>query len=165
MITVPKIALLHLLLLASQAFYMYVSNKSQLKKGRYLFALAVPIAMGFPLILYSRSPDAYFLYEYAIVICMITAAIADATVAAARNREYLTDENTRRFHYSYFMICLMTVFFSGAGIMIGMTIALILAGLFCWSHFLKKHPAEELSKAIPLALFSVACSWALLHFA
>ena len=91
--TTIEIALLHLIILASQSFYMYLSSKSRMKKKWYMYILAIPFVMSFPAILYNQDQYAYSLYEYAVVICIITAAVADITYAAFRNKDYMTDES------------------------------------------------------------------------
>ena len=156
-----KIAFLHLMLLASQAIYMYVSNTAQLISRRFQYIAWMPLVVGLPTILYSQSADSYYLYEYAVVICMITAAISDTVYAALTNREYLTDETVRRFRYSYFLICIVSVFSGGINIWIKAFVTLILAGTLYISHMVIRRPVAEFFKSIPLAMFSLACAWLL----
>ena len=159
--TIVKVAFLHLMLLASQAIYMFVSNTAHLKSRRFLYVVWLPFVVGLPAVMYYQCPDAYYFYEYAIVTCMIVAAIADAAVAAAMNREYLTDSTARRFQYSYLLICVLSAFCGGAGSWVRTVTVLLLIGTFCVLHFLKKHPASEFLRSIPLALLSTACAWLL----
>lgn len=159
-----KIVLLHLFLLAVQGFYMFVSNRQQLKDKRYLYPAAIPIVGAMPVLLHSQSPHVYSVYEYAIVICMITAAMADVSYVVLTNKEYLTDAAIRRFHYSYFLICLIAAFCGGIRIWVKAACILLLAGIICWSCLIKKHSRSEPIKAIPLALFSYACAWVFVKY-
>lgn len=159
-----NIALLHLWILASQAFYMYLSNKTQLKKHRYLYLIAIPIITVFPVIISSQDMQAYTLYEYAIVFCIIYAAIIDSSLAAAINREYLTDETCRSLIYTYFLICVVTSFWGSASITVKMIPAFLLGASVLVYTLVKKDSVIELVKSIPLALLSVFCSWAFLRF-
>lgn len=161
---IVKIALLHILFFVSQAFYMYLSNKPQLKKHRYLYLIAVPIATVFPTVIYSQDPQIYDLYEYAIVFCIIAAAMVDVTLAAGFGREYLTDKTGRSLTYSYFLICTATAFAGSTSIAVRAITLFLLAGSLLIFVLVKKHSAVELIAGIPLALVSVICSWAFLHF-
>lgn len=159
-----NIALLHLWILATQAFYMYLSNKTQLKKHRYLYIIAIPIITAFPVIISSQDLQAYTLYEYAIVFCIIFAAIVDSSLAAAINREYLTDETCRSLISAYFLICVVTSFWGNISISVRMIPAFLLGISILVSTLVKKDPVIELVKSIPLALLSVFCSWAFVRF-
>lgn len=158
-----NIILLHLWILASQVFYMYLSNKTQLKTHAYLYLIAIPIVAAFPVILNSQDPHAYSLYEYAIVFCIVFAAVIDSSLAAVRNREYMTD-SSRSFIYSYLLICTVIVFMGSTSITVRIVPAFLLLSsilLFCLA---KKNPAAERIKSIPLALLSVLCSWAYIAY-
>lgn len=159
-----NIALLHLWVLASQAFYMYLSNKAQFKKHRYLYLIAIPIITAFPVIISSQDLQVYNLYEYAIVFCIVFAAIVDSSIAAAFDREYLTDETCRSLIYTYFLICVIASVWGSTGITVKMIPAFLLAASILVFILVKKHSAIELVKSIPLALLSVFCSWAFLRF-
>ena len=156
-----KIALFHTAILATQAFYMYLSNKEQLLKRRYLYFLIMPFVLGFPVILYLQSPDAYDLYEYAIVFCIFIATIAD-TIFAIFNKEYMTDESIRRFHYAYFFICMAVACNSGISSWLRAINLLALIGSFCMSTISKKHSPFEVLKSLPLAVSSYVCSYVFL---
>ena len=161
---VTNIVLLHLLILASQAFYMYLSNKAQLKKLRYLYLIAIPIAAAYPVLLNYQDPLAYSLYEYAVVFCIFLAAAADSTMAAVFNREYLTDKTSRRLIYSYLLICMTAALAGSVGATVVIVTAFLLAGSFAVFCLVHKYPAAELIQSIPLALVSVLCSWAFLNY-
>lgn len=161
---IVKIALLHILFLASQAFYMYLSNKPQLKKHRYLYLIAVLIVTAFPIVIFSQDPQIYDLYEYAVVFCIVAAAMVDVTLAAAFGREYLTDKNGRCLTYSYFLICTAIAFAGSTSITVRTITLFLLAGSLMIFIIVKKHSAVELIAGIPLALVSVICSWAFLEF-
>lgn len=152
-------ALLHLSMLATQAIFMYISNKQQLKAKRYLYLLALPFVAAFPVVLNLQDPHSCSIYEYSIVFCIITAATADTTYAAFTNKEYFTDKTIRRLQYSYFLICLMASFSGGISIWVKAVCTILLAGSFCWHCLMKKHSWLELIMAIPLALLSYACAW------
>ena len=157
---VVKIAFMHLILLATQAFYMYLSNKKQFRSNKKLYIIALPLVTALPVILYSQAQAAYTVYEYAIVFCFITAAIADISYAAAFNKEFFSDQAIRSLHYSFFIICLAVSFCAGTGILIKVLTAVILAAAFFFLCIMKKHSPAEFVKAVPLALFSFICSWA-----
>ena len=154
-----KIALLHIALIASQAAYMLVSNTAQMKSRIKAYILCIPVVVAFAIALYVQDKDAYFLYLYSLVMCMIIAALADTLSSAAANREYLSDQTVRRFHYSYFIICLAMSVIGDVGLVVSGAAVLMLAGLFFYQHFLKENPASELAKAVPLAVISIACAW------
>ena len=157
-----KIALLHLTILSTQAFYMYLSNKTQLKRYRYLYVAALVPVLAVPTILNFQDPHAYCLYEYATIICIFTAAVADVIIAAGYNKEYMTDDAFYRFCYSYFLICVAAAFSGGISISIRIITAMTVAVLLVLFTFFKKQPVQTFAKGIPLAAFSVVCSWALL---
>lgn len=159
-----KIVLLHLIILGSQAFYMYLSSKMQFKRKKYLYLIALPLVIALPVIFNALDPTAYHMYEYTVVIFMIIAAITDVSYAAAVGRDYMTDGTIRTFNYSYFIICLVSSFCGETGILIKAIIALCLAALIFWYCFRKKHSATELAKAIPFVLISFACAWVLVKY-
>jgi len=142
---------------------MYLSNKTQLNKHRYLYLIAIPIIAAFPVIISSQDMQAYTLYEYAIVFCIIFAAIVDASLAAT-NREYLTDETCRSLIYTYFLLCMVITFWGNTGITVKMISAFLLGTSILVFTLVKKHSVIELVKSIPLALLSVFCSWAFIQF-
>lgn len=154
-----KIAVLQAALVASQAIYMYVSCTEQFMRRRGLFLLCIPYVIAFPLAIYARDTEAYTLYLYSLVMCMIIAAFADVFCAASANREYLTDRTARRFHYAYFIICITISVFGHFSLVAKGAAVILLAGIFCRQHFIRKYPASELLKAIPLAAISVLCAW------
>ena len=154
-----KIAVLHVALVAAQAIYMFVSNTAQMKSRIKLYVLSIPVVAAFAVVLYVQDKDAYTLYLYSLVMCMIIAAFADTVSSAAANREYLSDQTSRRFHYSYFIICLVMSLFGGVSPAVKGAAVLLLAGLFLYQHFLKGHPASEIARAVPLAVISIACAW------
>ena len=159
-----KIAFLHLIILGSQAFYMYLSSKKQFKSKKYLYLIALPFVIVLPVIFNALDPAAYHMYEYTVVILMIIAAIIDASYAAARNRDYFIDATIRTLNYSYLMICLAASFCGETGIMIKVMIIFCLVAMFFWYCFRNKHSASEFTKAIPLVLISFACAWVLVKY-
>lgn len=158
-----NIALLHLWILASQAFYMYLSNKDQLKKHRYLFLIAVPIVMAFPVLVNSMDQQAYLLYEYAVIFCIVFAAVTDVSLAAF-NKEYLSYETCRSLVYTYFLICIGVSFSGNISMAVKIVPVFLLVSSFLVFSIVKKHSVTALIKSIPLALLSVVCSWAFLRF-
>jgi len=46
-----NIALLFLIILAAQAFYMFLSSKNRMKSNWYLYILAIPLVTVFPVIM------------------------------------------------------------------------------------------------------------------
>ena len=161
---VLKILLLHFILLASQAFYMYLSNKTQLKRNRNLYFIALLPVLALPVLYIFRSPSAYPVYEYAVVFCMIAAALADTVYAAACNKEFFTDQTIRSLHYSYFIICLAASFCKGTGVPVKVITSVILAGTCFRQCIMKKYSPSEFVRAMPLALLSFACSWAFITY-
>lgn len=159
-----KIALLYLIILAAQAFYMFLSSKNQLKSNWYLFILAIPLVTAFPVIMYSNDKNAFNLYEYAIVICIFTAAVADVVHAARYNEDYMNGETASRFLYAYLMIVTAVAWYGNVSLTVKIIAALLLAGSIVVCSFVKKHSLKEVLKAPVLALFSVACSWSFLTF-
>lgn len=159
-----NIALLHLCILASQTFYMYLSNKGQMKKHRYLYIIAAPIAAVLPVLLNSQDPWACSLYEYAIIFCIIIAAVIDVTLAAARDKDYMTDETGRTLTYSYFMICAAAAFMGSTTAAVRTVTVFLLVGSFLVFSLKKKTSAVELVRGIPMAALSVLCSWAFVQF-
>jgi len=152
------------MILASQAFYMYLSNKTQFKTHRYLYLIAVPIAAAFPALLNSQDPQAYTLYEYAVVFCIVYAAVADSSLAAAFNREFITDDTVRSLIYSYFLMCTVAAFSGNTSITVRALTAFLLIGSFLMFVPVKKHSAMEFIKSIPLAFISVLSSWIFMRF-
>ena len=151
-------------MLASQAFYMYLSNKAHLKAYRYLYLIAVPLVAAFPVILNSQDHNAYTLYEYSVVFCIVFAAIVDSSIAAAFNKEYMTESASRSLVYSYLLICVVTSFLGGAGITVRIIPAFLLASSVLVYTLVQKNAAIEFIKSFPLALLSIFCSWAFLQF-
>lgn len=162
--TIIKIVLFHLFLLAVQALYMSLSNKTQMKKRQYMYLAAIPVVAAFPLILNLQDPAAYSLYEYGIVFCIITAAIADTIYASFRNKDLMTDGAICSMHYSYFMICAITAFAGSISTLFRIIAVLLLAGVFAFFAFVRKRSPKEFLYAAPLALLSLACSWAFLRY-
>ena len=158
-----KIVLFHTAILATQAFYMYLSNKEQMLKRWYLYVLIMPFVLTFPVILNKQSPYAYDLYEYAIMFCIFTAAILD-TIFAIFNKEYMADERVRRFQYTYFFICMAVACNSGISSWLRAINLLALIGSLCLSNVLKKQSPYEILKSLPLAVSSYVCSYAFLFF-
>jgi hypothetical protein len=159
-----KIALIQLIIFAAQAFYMNFSNKAQFKSRRYLYILALPYVIAFPILLNYQDTYSYSLYEYSILSCFFIAASADVTSAFFLNREYLTDSTIRRFHYAYFTICAAIVFSGDVSTIIRVFSLLILVALFALLCLAKKQSGLEFIKSIPLVIFSIACAWSVLHF-
>ena len=158
--TIIGIAFLHLTILASQALYMYLSNIDQLKKRRYLYLVALPIVTAVPIAMNAENPSAYNLYEYAILFCFFAAAVLDVCIASGFDRSYMTDENIQSFHYSYFMICTAVVFIENLSIAFKGIFATVLIGLIVWLIVVKKNSIKSLTKAIPITIIALACSWA-----
>lgn len=154
-----KIAILQAALVASQAIYMYVSSTEQFIKRRMLFLICIPFVAAFPVAVHAQDQEAYTLYLYSLVMCMVIAAFADVICAAASNREYLTDQTVRRFHYAYFLICIITSVFGHFSLAAKGAAVLLLACVFYYQHFIKRHSAAELLKAVPLAAISFLCAW------
>ncbi len=163
--TTIEIALLHLIILASQSFYMYLSSKSRMKKKWYMYILAIPFVMSFPAILYNQDQYAYSLYEYAVVICIITAAVADITYAAFRNKDYMTDESFCIFLYSYFLICATSAWSGKTQLLIRIITTIVLISAIVLCGFTGKHFMKWLFKAALLAILSIAVSWMVITFA
>ena len=159
-----SLVFLHLWILASQAFYMYLSNKSQLKTYRYLYLIAIPIAAAFPVIIYSQDQQAYSLYEYAIVFCIIFAAVIDSSLVFATDREYMTDATCRSLIYTYFMICTAVAFAGNITPIVRAVTTFLLAGSFIAFCPVRKHSAIELVKGVPIAALSILCAWAFLKY-
>ena len=155
-----KIAILQAALVASQAIYMYVSSTEQFKKRRVLFLACIPFVAAFPVSVYAQDQEAYTLYLYSLVMCMVIAAFADVVCAAAANREYLTDRTVRRFHYAYFLICIITSVLGHFSLAAKGAAVLLLACVFFYQYFIKRYPPSELLKAVPLAAVSFLCAWA-----
>jgi len=162
--SITKIALLHLWILAAQVFYMYLSNKNQLKNNRYLYLLAVPIATAFPAIIGGQDIQAYNLYEYAVVFCIIFAAVADASIVAAYDREFLTDAEGMSLTLSYFLICTVISFSGDISMAVRMVAAFLLVGVFLLLSIVKKHSIVELLRSVPIAALAFACSWLFLRY-
>lgn len=161
--TSMKIALMHLIILGAQAFYMFLSNRKQMLRRRYLYLLAAMFVVAFPVIINKQNADAYALYEYAVVVCIIIVALVDSVEAAAKDKDYLTDERTLRLQYTYFFICLAVSFASGISSWVGAVTVLALIVSFSILHVTKKQSPIEIIKSLPLAAFSYACSYALLY--
>lgn len=154
-----KIVILQAALVASQAIYMYVSSTEQFMKRRMLFLACIPFVAAFPAAVYAQDKEVYTLYLYSLVMCMVIAAFADVVCAAASNREYLTDQTVRRFHYAYFLICIITSVLGHFSLAAKGAAVLLLACVFFYQHFIRRHPASELLKSVPLAALSFLCAW------
>jgi len=152
------------MILASQAFYMYLSNKTQFKTHRYLYLIAVPVAAAFPAIIGGQDIHAYNLYEYAVIFCIIFVAVIDASVAAVSNREYLTDTEGMSLTLSYFLICAVSAFCGDISMTVRLVTLFLLAGAFLVFSIMKKRSPVELLRSMPIVALSVACSWAFLRF-
>lgn len=159
-----KIALLQMWILAAQVFYMYLSNKDQLKKDRWLYLIAVPIATAFPVIIGGQDIHSYDLYEYAIIFCIVFAAVVDLSVVAYFNREFLTDTEGMSLTLSYFLICTVTAFYGNISKTVRIVAVFLFAGAFLVFIIIKKCSLAELLKSMPIALLSVVCSWLFLRF-
>lgn len=159
-----EIVLLFLIILAAQAFYMFLSSKDQLKSNWYLYILAIPLVTAFPVILYSHDKNAFHLYQYAVVICIFAAAVADVAYAARYNKDYINGDTSSRFLYAYLMIVTVAAWCSNVSLSVKIISVLLLAAAVAVCTIAKKHPWKELLKAPVLALFSTACSWAFLNF-
>ena len=159
-----KIAMLHLWILAVQVFYMYLSNKNQQKTNRYLYLIAAPIAVAFPVIISSQDMQTYNLYEYAVIFCIVFAAVVDSSIAALYNKEFFTDANGMSLALSYFLICAATAFWGDISIAVRMVTLFLLVGAFLVFRFTKKRSFGELLKSMPIAVLSIICSWLFLRF-
>ena len=162
--TTLSIVILHLIIFASQAFYMYFSSKAQMKSRRKLYLVALPYVIAFPLILNYQDPEAYTLYEYSIVFCIIFAAVTDVVYAAVRDKDLMTDSMIRSLHYSYFLICTAAVYSENVSILFRTVISLILLSLILLYILFRKQTIKEFVKAIPLSMLSIACAWAFVTF-
>lgn len=159
-----KTALLFLTILAAQAFYMYLSSKKQFKSRWYLYILAIPLVTVFSVIINSHDKYAFNLYEYAVVICILTAAVADVVYAARYNKDYIDGDTSSRFLYAYLMILTAAAWYGDVPLPVRIMSALLLAGSVVLCSFVKKHSLKEVLKAPVLALFSIVCSWTFLTF-
>ena len=162
--TTVNILLLHIMMLATQAFYMYLSNKAQMKSKRYYYLMAIPFVAAFPAFLNDQDPHIYSIYEYAIVFCIFGAAITDVVIAALYNREYLTESTCRRLFYSYLMICTVVSFCGSIDFTVRIAMILILTGAILTFLSVKKLSVSEVLKAVPLATLSIICSWAFVKY-
>lgn len=124
----------------------------------------VPIATAFPVIISSQNMQAYNFYEYAVIFCIVFAAIIDSSISALYNKEFLTDAAGMSLTLSYFLICTVTAFRGDISIAVRMVTLFLLAGAFLVCRFTKKHSFAELLKCIPVAVISVICSWLFLRF-
>ena len=153
------IAFLHFTILASQALYMYLSNKDQMKKRRYMYLAALPIVLAVPIAMNMQNPAAYSLYEYSILFCFFTAAVADVCISTGFDKSYLTDENIQSLNCSYFMICAAVTYIENMSIAFKAVFSLILICVIAASFITKKNSVKGLLKAFPLTIFSIACAW------
>ena len=159
--SIAKIVLLNLWILAAQAFYMYLSNKNRLKSDRYLYLIAAPIAAAFPAVIGSQDIQAYSLYEYAVVFLIIFAAVADISAAASFNREFLTETEGMSLTLSYFLICTVTAFYGDVSVIVRIAAVFLPAGAFLVFSIKKKRSLAELLKSMPLAAAAIILSWLL----
>lgn len=159
-----KIVLLHLLILATQALYMYLSNKSRFKQTRALFLIAVPLVSAFPALLNMREPYSCSLYEYSVIFCVFTAALADVILAAGYGREHITEVSGRRFMYAYLIICAASALIGSAGAGMVLLTAIVFAAVIFYQCFAMRHSVTELFNAIPLSAFSLVCSLVFLQY-
>lgn len=160
-----QIVLLFLIILAAQAFYMYLSSKNQFRRKWYLYVLAIPLVTAFPVIMHSHNTYAFDLYQYAIVVCIIVAAFADICYAAKHNEDYMTDDHSCGFLYAYLMITAAIAWYGSTSFALKVITMILLTGSITVCSFVRKHSLKELVRASVLALFSTACSWAFLTFA
>ena len=162
--SITKIVLLQLWMLAGQVFFMYLSNKNQLKNNRYLYLIAVPIATAFPAVIGVQDMQAYDLYEIAVFLCILFAAVADSSIAAMFNREFLTDAEGMSLTLSYFLICTVSAFYGDISMTVRIAAVFFLAGAFLAFTIMKKYSFTELMKSTPIAVLSVVCSWLFVRF-
>lgn len=156
--SITKIVFLHLCILAVQVLYIYLSNKDQLKNNRYLYLIAVPIATAFPAIIGGQDIQAYNLYEYAVIFCMIFVAAADTSIAAVFNREIITDAGCISFTLSYFLICTATAFCGNISMAVRL-VSMVFIGAVLFFSIIKRSTPAELLKSVPIAALSFASSW------
>ena len=159
-----KIVSMNLIILAAQAFYMYLSSKSQMKSKRYMYAAAALPVMAYPVILNNQNTFAYSLYLYAVITCIITAAVMDTAYAAAFNKNFMDDERFCGLLYTYLMICAVSGKIGKASPMLSVIVILMLVGAIVVCVTIYKHPLKELFKAAGLAAFSLICAWLYLIF-
>ena len=160
-----NIALLFLIILAAQAFFMFLSSKNRMKSNWYLYILAIPLVTVFPVIMYSHDKYAFNLYQYAVVICIIAAAIMDIVYAARYDKDYMNGDTASGFLYAYLIIVTAIAWYGNDPLNVKIIAALLLAGSIAVCTFVKKHSMKELLKAPVLAVFSIFCSWSFLAFA
>ena len=160
MLSTIKIALLHLVILAAQSFYMYLSSKSLMKSRRYLYLAAIPIVMIFPVILGSQDPAVQTLYEYSLVFCVMAAAVVDVMVSSYRNKDYMTENSWCKYMCAYFMICTAVAWYGHTGISLRLAATALLGASVVYGVIMKKLTTKYLLKAVLLAAVSLVCSWA-----
>jgi hypothetical protein len=160
MLSAIKIALLHLCILAAQSFYMYLSSKAQMKRRIYLYLAAIPVVMCFPAIISSQDPAAQTVYEYALVFCIMTAAVVDVMISSYRNRDYMTEHSWFRYMCAYLLICTAVVWGGHIGIAVRLIVMVILIAAFVYGFITKRLTAKDILKSALLAAISLACSWA-----
>ena len=158
--TTIGIAFIHLTILVAQALYMYFTYKDKTKQRRYLYLAALPIVTAVPIAINMQSSNAYNLYEYAILFCLFAAAFMDVCIATGYDRNFMSDENIRSFHCSYFMICTAVAYAGSLSVSLKVIFTAALVCLIAWLLIVKKSGARALAKAIPLTIISLACSWA-----
>ena len=163
MIDIIKIVLMHLFLLAAQAFYMLLSNKAMLKSYKYLYLIAIPVVTAFPAIIHHFCSDIYSVYEYAVVFCMITAAIVDVMFSGFFNRDYMTDARFFEYLCSFLMICTAAAWMTGTAVIFSFIITVILAVAAFAGFSLHKFSLGGLLTAAAMSAFSVLCSWAFVN--
>ena len=159
MISTIKIVVLHAFILAVQAFYMYISSKTQVKEHKYLYLIALPVVMCIPVLISRQSPAAYSLYEYALVFCIIFAAIADSTVASFTDKDIMTGSSWCKYLCSYLLICAVSFLYGKAAVIPGVIAALIFAAFAVYCVIRKRLSLLDVLKAAVLAAASLVCSW------
>ena len=160
-----KIILLHLSLLAVQTLYMYLSSKNQLKKRTCLYVAAVLPVASIPVVLNMQSSEAYSLYEYSAVFCIIAAAIADVSYSAFFNKDYLTDSTVRSFHYTYFLICTAVAYIKNLSNPFKISGILLLLAVIYISNVGRRPSVSEYIRAAAFATLSIFCAWSFLLLA
>ena len=159
MLSTIKIAALHVFILAVQAFYMYISSKTQVKEHKYLYLTAIPVVICIPLLISYQSEPAYTLYEYALVFCIIFAAIADSAVASFTDKDIMNGNSWCKYLCSYLMICAVSFLYGKASVIAGVMAAIICAGFAAYCVIRKKLSLLDLLRAAVLAAVSLVCSW------
>ena len=159
MLSTVKIAVLHAFILAVQTFYMFISSKTQVRDHKYLYFIAVPVVICIPVLLSSRSQAAYSLYEYALVFCIIFAAIADSAAASFTDIDIMTGSSWCKYLCSYLMICAATFLYRKAAVIPGVIAVIICAAFAACCVIKKRLSLSDFLRAAALAAASLICSW------